>query len=95
MPLQGAQLASSVMQMNAQRERLVAGESAELKFICNELEQLKHFEESAKGLHKMLQDKDRQIQTLRSLHGDECERSTALTQQLRRVDATNVYLTKR
>ena len=83
------------MQMSAQRERLVAGESAELKFICSELERLKHFEESAKGLHILLQDKDRQNQMLHSLHGDECERSTALTQQLRRVDATNVFLTRR
>lgn len=82
-------------QLAAQRDQLLIDEREEQKFIAKQLHRLDQYEESSKVLHRSLQDKDHQYQMLRSLHGDECERNAALTQQLRRVDANNVALSRR
>ena len=82
-------------QLTAQRDQLLIDEREEQKFIAKQLHRLEQYEESSKALHRSLQEKDHQYQMLRSLHGDECERNAALTQQLRRVDANNVALAKR
>ncbi len=79
----------------AYRNRISAAESAEHQFICKELEGMRHYEEASQALHRTLQDKDRQNRMLHSMHSDECERSAAMSQQLRRVEATNAFLGKR
>ncbi|KAK9839175.1 hypothetical protein WJX74_010967 [Apatococcus lobatus] len=79
----------------AQREQLLLGEREEQQFIAKQLERLGQYEEATKALHCSLHDKDNQCHMLQSLHGDECERNAALMQQLRRVDANNVALSRR